>query len=416
MRALIRLLILVPGLIAVALALLAYLAVDGHPAVTAPAELSARELQRAEHLLREHDPRRQTAGGYQTLALTREDLDVVVGYVARRLDGATTRVTLGPGEVGLDLTLRLPDNPLGAYLNAHGTFRTRGTDLVPEDVRVGHVPLPNALVAWLWTQFQARLEEEPGYRLARESVRDIRVGPESLRVRYEWRPEILTAARDRLVPAAERARLAAYQRRLADALASAPRGQPLSVAALLGPLAGTPPPNGDDAVADNRALLVVLAAHVVGKDLRMIAPEATAPPRAGARLILRGRVDLAQHFLVSAAVTATAGSTLSDAVGLSKELSDARIGSGFSFTDLAADRAGTRFGELAATSAGGALGWRTRLAAGLTEADLMPAVDDLPEFLPEAEFRRRFGQVGSPAYQAVHDDIERRVAACPFYR
>jgi hypothetical protein len=169
-------------------------------------------------------------------------------------------------------------------------------------------------------------------------------------------------------------------------------------------------------VADNRALLVVLAAHVVGKDLRMIAPEATAPPRAGARLILRGRVDLAQHFLVSAAVTATAGSTLSDAVGLSKELSDARIGSGFSFTDLAADRAGTRFGELAATSAGGALGWRTRLAAGLTEADLMPAVDDLPEFLPEAEFRRRFGQVGSPAYQAVHDDIERRVAACPFYR
>jgi hypothetical protein len=46
----------------------------------------------------------------------------------------------------------------------------------------------------------------------------------------------------------------------------------------------------------------------------------------------------------------------------------------------------------------------------------MPAAADLPENMPEAEFKRRFGGVGAPVYQRVMDDIERRVAACPLYR
>ncbi len=98
-------------------------------------------------------------------------------------------------------------------------------------------------------------------------------------------------------------------------------------------------------------------------------------------------------------------------------MTDARGGSGFSFTDLVADRAGTRFGELASGSQDSARAWRARLAGQpLQEEDFMPAVDGLPEFLPEAEFRRRYGEVGSPTYRAVLEEIERRVAAAPMYR
>ena len=46
----------------------------------------------------------------------------------------------------------------------------------------------------------------------------------------------------------------------------------------------------------------------------------------------------------------------------------------------------------------------------------MPEVADLPEYMPEAEFKRRFGGVGAPPYQRMMQDIERRVAACPLYR
>ena len=55
-------------------------------------------------------------------------------------------------------------------------------------------------------------------------------------------------------------------------------------------------------------------------------------------------------------------------------------------------------------------------AAGIRERDLMPATDDLPEFMPEAEFKRRFGGIGAPAYRQMMANIERRIAALPLYR
>ncbi|MBP6097670.1 MAG: hypothetical protein KA503_14695, partial [Methyloversatilis sp.] len=102
-----------------------------------------------------------------------------------------------------------------------------------------------------------------------------------------------------------------------------------------------------------------------------------------------------------------------DALGLSKEMNDARGGSGFSFTDLLADRAGTRLGEQIASGRGNVA---ARLAGGLTDRDVLPPIEGLAEFLPEAEFRRRYGGVGEPAYRAVIDDIEARLASLELYR
>ena len=115
---------------------------------------------------------------------------------------------------------------------------------------------------------------------------------------------------------------------------------------------------------------------------------------------------------MSAAIAALAGTALADAVGLYKEIDDSRGGSGFSFNDIAADRAGTRFGERA-VAAGQAAPLQTRVAAGLRESDILPATDDLPEFMPEAEFKARFGGVDGPGYRDMMKEIERRVAALP---
>ncbi len=131
---------------------------------------------------------------------------------------------------------------------------------------------------------------------------------------------------------------------------------------------------------------------------------------------LAGRTDFPQHFTISAALTATAGSPLSDAVGLYKEVDDARRGSGFSFNDIAADRAGTRFGALAMAGPDARARLETVLARGLREADLIPDVRDLPEFMAEPEFLRRFGGVGAPPYRRMMADIEQRIAALPLYR
>ena len=59
MRLILRLVLLLPAITLAALGLLAVLALDDQPLVTHAAPLSPEELNRAERVLREHDPRRQ---------------------------------------------------------------------------------------------------------------------------------------------------------------------------------------------------------------------------------------------------------------------------------------------------------------------------------------------------------------------
>ena len=46
----------------------------------------------------------------------------------------------------------------------------------------------------------------------------------------------------------------------------------------------------------------------------------------------------------------------------------------------------------------------------------MPDFLDLPELMPNAEFKAKYGAVGSPRYQQVADDIERRLGTIALYR
>ena len=64
-----------------------------------------------------------------------------------------------------------------------------------------------------------------------------------------------------------------------------------------------------------------------------------------------GRRDLAQHFVLSAFLAANSGTQAAEAAGLAKEVVDAQGPSGFSFTDIAADRAGIRFAGSVSRSA-----------------------------------------------------------------
>jgi hypothetical protein len=217
--------------------------------------------------------------------------------------------------------------------------------------------------------------------------------------------------------AADVRRLQDYQRQLADRLDGA-GGRP-ALAALLGTaLALAAERSADGAAPDeNRAALVVLMFHVNGWPIQAVAPDGgtwAALPRREYRL--GGRHDLAQHFIVSAAIAATAGQPLAALAGVLKELTDARDGSGFSFSDLAADRAGMMLGIMATRDDGSARRLQAVSTRGLTEDAFMPSVAGLADNLPEATFAGRFGRIGDPAYQAVVADIDRRIGSLALFR
>jgi hypothetical protein len=131
---------------------------------------------------------------------------------------------------------------------------------------------------------------------------------------------------------------------------------------------------------------------------------------------LRGRDDWPKHLFVSAALTVITASTVSDASGLLKEEKDAAGGSGFSFADLLADRAGTTFATVATQSEASARALQARLDSGFRVDDFFPRADGLPEGIQDADFQTRYGGVGGTEYRLLEDQIEQRIGKCAAYR
>ncbi|MBX3424359.1 MAG: hypothetical protein KF688_01645 [Pirellulales bacterium] len=146
---------------------------------------------------------------------------------------------------------------------------------------------------------------------------------------------------------------------------------------------------------------------------RQLSPDAERRRRAEivGEPTMRGRRDLAKHFFVSAHLVVILGSDGARDAGLLKEVVDSHGGSGFSFVDLMADRAGIVFAHAVL---GGRISLE-RIAREFTVAAVLPTLEDLPEGLQAAEFSAGFGGPTDPRLQSELQKIEVRVGSLPIY-
>lgn len=393
------------------------LAVQGAPRWPGPAEVSALDVARARSFLQRNDPRRPAPGPLRTMVATEREANLMLDQLARRLaPGASAQLRLDGGSAQLQASLPVPRSPVTAWLNVSATLHeTPGLPSV-DNLQLGRLPLPAWLAEWLLPRLAERLNATPEGALALDMVRRVRLMPARVEVVYEWGDHGLQRLLGTLLPPAEQARLTAYAQALAGALqahASAGGGAALPLERLLPPLftLASQRSVGGDALAENRAALLTLALQATGRRLSDLVPAIQAAPQPQrVTVTLAGRDDFAQHFLISAVVALEGGGPLADAIGVYKEVADLRNGSGFSFNDIAADRAGTRLGLLARRDP---QALQARLARGAPESDFMPDVADLPEFLGRKDFLATYGGVDAPAYRRMLADIERRLDALP---
>ena len=416
MRLILVLFVLLLVALPAALVAAVFLAFQDQPLLRREADLTPEHIERAKRVLQQNDPRKARDGTLRSVTILGEDLDLAANYVANQYGRGSSRILLQPGALTLVASIEVPQSPIGRYLNVEAGLRETGGLPEVDELRIGSLPVPAWLANFALEQAMRALERGEGG--AGDALKRVAIADGALRVVYEWRADLPERLRKALLPQADRERLQAYQQRLVEVADGAAATGGLSLLELVMPLAklAVERAGGRDPRAENRALIAVLAFYVNGKGLTAIVPEAKDWPRPAPRKVtLAGRHDFAQHFSISAAISAYAGSPLSDAIGLYKEVDDSRGGTGFSFNDIAADRAGTLFGERAARSEDGARLLLKRIAAGIAEPDMMPEAADLPEFMKEAEFNRLFAGVGSPKYKEMMQEIERRVAACALY-
>lgn len=388
-----------------------WLALEPSPRLAPPTQPTAATMNQLRHWLRRHDPRRAPDGQRLVMRATAADLQLMGGETARLL-GGTASLQLSSGRLQLRASLPLA----GRWLNVDLSLADGPRLPAIERLQLGALVLPGwlaeaALQAGLAVWDRPRDGSPPLHQMAE----GVRFRPGIALLTYRWRADLPLRLATWLVPPAQVARLQVYQAALVSAVRRE-RG-PQDLPALLVPLfelARQRSAAGGDvaaAAAENRAALLVLAAHAGGRPLASLLPAARAWPPVPARgVLLAGRTDFPLHFLVSAALAAEGSGPLADALGLAKELGDARQGSGFSFNDIAINRAGTRLGEHAVSDP---LRVQALLAADVRAETLIPEVSDLPEFLSQREFQARYGEVGSPAYRALMDQIEARVARLP---
>ena len=411
------LIVVVVGVPAAAIALLAA-SFEDRPALVRTVEISPDQVERAKRLFAAHDPRKMPAGVLRTVAVSGSDLDLALNTLLSQQGGAG-KLVLSSGALMLWVTVKAPANPFGAYWNVEAIVRQTSGLPQFDQLRVGRVSVPGFVADWLLERTLVRLNESEAAAAAADVLQSVRFDDDFMRIEYRWRADLPDRLRSVLLPASDQASLRAYQERLAELMADTSLPRQVSLASLLQPMfatAGSRSVQGDP-VAENRAALIVLAFHLNGQGLHALIPEARQWPSAAPRKVtLAGRSDFVLHFIISAAVAATAGTPLADAIGVYKEIEDSRRGSGFSFTDIAADRAGTVFGQHATRSAASARALQDKLAAGLVEADFMPPARDLPEGLSEAEFKRRFGGPDAPPYRKVMQQIERRLENLALYQ
>lgn len=398
--------LLLPVLAAAAVILAA---IDSKPLVERSDAISPIAVAQVRRLLATHDPRQQQAGTIAAVDIPANLIDEGINYVAGRFLHGRGDFTLTEGAGQARVTVVLPSQH---FLNVTASIQPADGKPAIAHAKLGSLPIPPALANYLVVTAITVAGLGREWQLVIDAIRDIQPNPGTgmVSVTYQWEPQILDRARAVALSEDEIGHLRDARQSLAALLAHRAPGSHVTLSEILQATI----PADTNPVAHGRAVLLVLASHLAGIDLAALVPAAKTWPRIRWVMItLGGRHDLAQHFVVSATLAAWSGEPVADAIGLYKELDDARHGSGFSFIDLTADRAGTRFGELLVKKPDALM---TRVRNGLLDGQLLPVFSDLPEDLHQKEFRQRFESPESPQFKALAREIERRLDSLPLYQ
>ncbi|MBS1213909.1 MAG: uncharacterized protein H6R26_2526 [Proteobacteria bacterium] len=403
--------------------LLSFLTLDTQPTVAHNQTGSQSYLAATRNLLHKaarRDPLQPQEP--RSIALTATDLTAVANFALLRkhLDGHAAAAIHGK-RLDFAASIKIPGVPVDLYLNLKLVADDAAPKAVIRRLKVGRISLPEPLVGLL--QFATfRLTPLRRYtHIIAPLVREVRITDQRLRMVVNWNRDTLARTQEQVADASSRERLLAYHEKLSEYLNEHAHKRYIGLGRLMQPMFALAESRSNDpdidAAEENRALILVLGAYANGRDLMTElkgSGGASALPQKN--LLLNRRIDTAQHFMGSAALAISGHKTLADVIGLAKEINDTHSGSGFSFIDLAADRAGALFGKTVTQSQTHARKAQRILSEGSDESVFMPDIRDLPEELGPDEFAQRFGNVGSPEFEKLKRDIEDRIEACPLYR
>lgn len=412
--------------------LVLWLLLDTQPLLTAQGQLNAESVRNSKQLLSNlNQSIRDQSSPQWVFAANTEELNSAFRLASRTWPGFHGRSEVSPA--GLTTLLTMPlTSPFGTYyLNASMLILPSSGPLHIEQVRLGRLSLPGgmALMGVGWVADQVWGKGQGAQLLA--MVRSVQFEQDAVKVELAKPPgwnlqqlkeSGLSAYRQLFSSEQQRADIEFYYRIASDFASTKPEASLVEYLQLLFRQAqdrtAIYPEQVKRAQQENQAVLLAMAQLLGGKNLQMLVnevkrAEGVKPPR----VTLARRPDLQQHFLYSAAIQLLTTPSVSGSVGEAKELLDSiKGGSGFSFVDLLADRAGMQFARIATATPASASALQQFFAQDRTEAELFPSKARLPEGIPQHLFEQTYQSIDSALYRQMVQEIDRRLQQLPLYQ
>jgi uncharacterized protein YpmS len=391
--------------------------------VTEKKPLTPQEIHRVNAFINDNNPVHFKANEKRATAISEADTNLLARYMLKRFDERIqAEVVLSDQSAQVTGTVSLPHNPIGDFINVSTSIKQQGESIEVEQLTIGDIHIPRIIANVLLIRVHNILQKKfPEYITAMNSLESFQLSQQKLAIRYVWQAEAREQLKSRLASTLIEENLqqpiTIYTQALIESSQSVRQARP-TLTALLQPLfkLAVKRSQHHNPVNENRALFIALGAYMLNRNMVGLWDKQTHPLLKRKRFYLRNREDLSRHFLVSAAITALSGSKLAQFIGVDKELSDSMGGSGFSFADLAADRAGIMLAKRALHSKEQAHSIQQRLAKTTQSHDFMPAINHLPEGLEAVDFKALYTDTNSTTYQQVVQVIDERITACKLYR
>jgi|GEM_PF-273119 hypothetical protein len=418
---------------------LALLLLSWQPVVPHPGPLAEDDFRHVEQLIVDNSPARFQQQGERQLSLDDEQLNLLTAFALSNvppLQQFAVLFDIEDDQAVAQLSIPQSFGPITIYLNLNARFAQDQGRARLIELRAGRLPVPRNILR--------TAERLAGYRLetasiasqelaaVRHSVLTYQLGEDKLHLTLAWQPSVLAQLRSQaqqvFVSEQDQQRILAYHQLIAE-IASDAREVRRQV-----PLQSFIPPLFElayqrsllpdaDAIAENRALLQTLSFFVNDLPVTQLIGEQTGDDTTNAGLptapsmvvMLHQRNDLALHFVSASAIAASAGVTLAEVLSNSKEVYDARYGTGFSFSDLTANAAGVALGEFATSSLENARHIQQLLMKTELETGYMPVPRTDTDGLDEAAFIEKFGARDSPAFLQRLQEINDAVMALQLY-
>jgi hypothetical protein len=412
------------------------MASESAPAVTSVAEADTNAAVKAKKIALKLRDDIRSKKKEASISFSQQDVNGLVAIAMRGMNRFRGRVNTTPIGIEGAFSIHVPRNPLGQYLNIRFGIPPSSYGLHLNYLSVGSLNFSGDTALDIGETLLNMLAGEDLGTLLRRSVKSVAVEGDITTIVYRPIPNLkqrltlfkdrVKEVRDEIALVADPAKVQVYYSQLCKLGELGHKVKSISLGYYLAEaynLASKRTQFGGDAVEENRSALFALAIYLGSTRFESFVGEVITEDLAhcdgySGNTRVAQRSDLRLHFIYSAALKVLGDSGISFAIGEFKEMMDSgQGGSGFSFVDLAADRAGIRFAEIALDRDNGGALHLQAIAKTLTdESTFFPEINGLPEDIPQVKFDTEYGGIEGAVYTEYVKDIDTRINQIPLYR